>query len=128
MLTFFISGGFFMYFQLICLLLVLGLAVKAAIPLTGRHARAIPGGDAGIHAVLFWGAMAMVLGFLAHYMGLYEAMGSIATANDISPGVVAKGYQMALVTVLSGMATFILSALLWFVLRWRYQSLLSEAR
>jgi len=124
MLNFLYSGGFFMVFELICLLLVLGLAVRAGLRMLGKNAAALPGREIAIHAVLFWGSMALVLGFLSHYMGLYGAMEAISRANDISPGIVAKGYQMALVSVLSGMVIFIISMLLWFLLRWRFQQLM----
>jgi len=124
MLNFLYSGGFFMVFELICLVLVLGLAVRAGLRMLGKNAAALPGREIAIHAVLFWGSMALVLGFLSHYMGLYGAMEAISRANDISPGIVAKGYQMALVSVLSGMVIFIISMLLWFLLRWRFQQLM----
>lgn len=123
MLTFINEGGPFMIFQLVCILLVLGFFLRQALRLFGKAFQIQPGDETRVHAVLFWGAMALVLGFFSHYVGLFRAMEAISRANDISPGIVAKGYQMALITVLTGIGTFVVSALLWALLRWRFLTL-----
>jgi hypothetical protein len=46
---------------------------------------------------------------------------AIFQANDISPAIVALGYSMSLVTILTGLTIFMVSAVIWFILRWRFK-------
>ncbi len=75
------------------------------------------------NAILFWGCISLLMGFLAHYMGMYNATQAIARAGAVETGVLAGGYGEALLPILMGMFIFLFSALAWFVLRWRYRKL-----
>jgi len=79
--------------------------------------------ESGINAIVFWGAISAIVGFFAHYLGVYYAMLAIQRANDISPAIVAYGSSMSLITILTGLTIFIFSAIIWFVLRWRYKQI-----
>ncbi|MCK5147989.1 MotA/TolQ/ExbB proton channel family protein [bacterium] len=120
MIRAFFNGGIFSYIQICISLLIVWTVIKHSFRCFSKHAQAVPGGGAPIHGILFWGAMAMVIGFFAHFVGIFEAMESISRANDISPAIVAEGYQMALITIIMGIFIFIISAICWFVLKWRY--------
>jgi biopolymer transport protein ExbB/TolQ len=123
MFTFFIKGGEFMWLLLIIALVILVLAIKKSSRLFGRKAAAEAADEAGIHAVLFWGVLAAVMGLLGHVFGLYLAMQAVADAKDISPAIVAKGYNMSLTTLLSGLIILVVSALVWFTLLCRLRVL-----
>jgi len=50
-------------------------------------------------------------------LGVYLAMQEIMKANDISPGILAGGYQMSLIPILSGLGVLILSSFAWMILK-----------
>ena len=81
----------------------------------------------GINAVLFWGIMSIIIGVFAHFIGIYAAMNAIMMANDISPAIVASGYAVSLITILFGLFILMLSSILWFILRWKYKSIISNS-
>ncbi len=80
----------------------------------------------GINAILFWGIICIVIGFMAHFLGLYQATRAISQATDISPAVVAMGYAQSLVTILFGMLIFMIAAILWFIMRWQHKRLIAQ--
>ena len=81
--------------------------------------------EGGINAILFWGCFSVVLGIFAHFEGVYLAMQAMMKANDISPAIVAQGYAMSLITILSGLFLFMVSSVTWLILRWRYKKLIA---
>jgi len=78
--------------------------------------------EKGMNAILFWGATSLLVGLLAQMAGLYQALGFITNANDISLGIVASGLRVSLTFPIFGMLIFIFSALIWFVLHSKYKS------
>jgi biopolymer transport protein ExbB len=123
MLNTFIQGGQYMWVLLILAIVNIVLAVRKGIVLFSNSDKELSRMGEGIHAILFWGIMAAVIGFYAHFTGIYFAMQAIMEANDISPAIVAEGYAVSLITILFGLIIFILSAIVWFVLRWRFTRL-----
>lgn len=119
MIDFFMSGGMMMWFLLIIAIVIIVLSIRKAVQLYGKEELSKPALETGINAIVFWGAIAAIIGFFSHYWGLYNAMQAIMRANDISPAIVAGGYAMSLITILSGLIIFICSMIIWFVLRWR---------
>ena len=117
------KGGPLMWPLVIFSIIIIALSVKKAIELFGKKGINKIKLESGINAILFWGALSVVFGFLGHYLGVYHAMNAIAHARDISPGIVAMGYGISLITILSGLTIFIVSALLWFFFRWRLKQM-----
>jgi biopolymer transport protein ExbB/TolQ len=113
------AGGTMMWFLLIIALVIIVLSVRKTIQLYGKEELSKSVLETGINAIVFWGAIAAIIGFFSHYWGLYNAMQAIMRANDISPAIVAGGYAVSLITILSGLTIFICSLIIWFVLRWR---------
>ncbi len=128
MIQFFMEGGFMMWFLLIIAIVILVLSIRKAIQLYGKQEVSKPALESGINAIIFWGAISAIVGFFAHYLGVYYAMLAIYQANDISPAIVAYGYSMSLITILTGLTIFIFSAVIWFVLRWRYKQISMASR
>ena len=108
-----------MYIQVLLALFILALSIKKIVDLFGRRELPLPRQEAGVNAILFWGGINAVLGFYGHFLGIYLAMQAIKEANDIMPSIVAEGYAISLTTILTGLFIFLLSAILWFFLRWR---------
>lgn len=118
MASLFMDGGIYMWPLLIIAIVITVLAITKGIQLSNDSSN-INKLENGINAILFWGAFALVLGFFAHFHGVYLAMQAINAANDISPAIVAGGYAMSLITILTGLFIFMLSALVWFIYRWK---------
>ena len=127
MLTFFHQGGIFMWPLLILAIVIVVLSIKKAIDLFLKTDDNIERHEIGINAIIFWGGISAVIGFFAHHSGVILAMNAIKNANDISPAIVAHGYHLSLTTVITGLLILLISAISWFILRWRYKSLLMKS-
>jgi len=126
MIEFFQNGGPMMWLLLIIAFLIIFLTSKKTIQLFSKQDLPEPVLENGINAIIFWGSIAAVLGFFAHYLGIYNAMQAIAKATAVSPAIIASGYSVSLITILSGLILFIISAIIWFILRWRYRRLVKS--
>lgn len=60
------------------------------------------------------GLFAFVVGIFAQLIGLFEAFGAIQQMGDVSPSMLAGGFQVSLITNLYGIAIFLFSYLMWF--------------
>jgi len=123
MLQLFMAGGPFMWFLLVLLFVIIGLGVSNAMQVFGKKTRSKIQIENGINSILFWGVFSAVIGFFAHFLGLYQAFTSIMAAADINPAIIGGGYAVSLITVLFGMFIFMISALIWFVLKTRFAQL-----
>jgi len=125
MLNLIMMGGTYMLPMMLFAIIIFVLAIKKVIDLFFKKNLTTLQLEKGINAILFWGAISALLGFLGHYHGLYEAMKAISQAHDISPAIVSMGYAISLITILSGLWIFFVSAVLWFFFRWRVKSKIS---
>jgi biopolymer transport protein ExbB/TolQ len=112
------AGGPFMWLLLLLAIVILVLTVKKIIQLFIGNKRADAVTDSGINSILFWGGISVMLGFFAHFLGVYISMQVISRAHEISSAVVAEGYAISLIPILFGMIIFIFSAIVWYILRW----------
>ena len=119
MVQFFMMGGPYMWVQLILALIILVLFIRKIIELFISKVSDPEKLKRGINPLLFWGSFSAVLGFFAHFTGMYMAMQAIQRASDISPAIVAGGYAMSLIPILTGLFTLLISSLLWFLIRWQ---------
>jgi hypothetical protein len=70
-----------------------------------------------IDSILFWGSVAAVLGFLGQWIGITKMVVFVAEQGVVSPPMVVLGLSEALLTTVTGMMVFTVSAFLWFSLR-----------
>ena len=127
MFTFFIEGGDIMWLLLILLIVIVVLFIKKLIMLFNKENFSRHQLESGINAIIFWGGISCVIGFFGHYWGVYMAMQEIKKANDISPAIVAEGYAMSLITILTGLFIFLFAAIIWFAMRWRVKKLTAQS-
>ena len=71
----------------------------------------------GLDMILFFGSLAIVLGFLGQAIGMMGAFEAIEKAGDISPGLMASGLKVSMIAPLYGTFIFIISLIVWAVLR-----------
>jgi hypothetical protein len=74
-------------------------------------------------AIRFLGGFAVVWGVLGQGIGIYEACVAIQEMEDVSPALLAGGFQVSMITVLYGLIIFLISRIIWFILKARYNSL-----
>ena len=120
MTAFFHSGGTVRWFLFLTAGIILTLFVKNMLALLQGNKDRIVELDDRIHTILFWGVVSVVLGFFAHYYGLYNALKAISKAQTISHTNIASGYAISITPILFGLFVFIVSLLFWIVLRWRF--------
>ena len=118
MYSFFLSGGMYMWILLLFAIIIMALSIQKLTWILKAGQLNLIQYERSIYAILFWGGISLMVGLFAHFHGIYNAMQAIARAQDISPAIVAEGYRLSLITVLSGMFLFIISLLIWFALRW----------
>ena len=70
-----------------------------------------------IDAILFWGSVAAILGFLGQWIGILKMTKYIAQQGVVSPPMVVLGLSESLLTTVTGMIVLCVSAFLWFLLR-----------
>lgn len=100
---------------IILTLVVAGLVVRALLVMRS--------GDASgtVFAVLFWGFVAAVLGFLGQCAGLYNALTAISRATELDPVIIGQGFAQSFTTTLWGTGLLLVSGLAWLLLRTRNQ-------
>jgi len=117
MIYLFQSGGGFMWLQGLIALIVLYLSGKYICAILLKPDAVDSTIDQRLNSLLFWGMFSTVLGFFAHYLGLYSAMRVIEASRDISPAIVAGGYSASLIVVITGLLLLLASMILWLLLR-----------
>jgi len=100
------------------------LTLKKCIDYYGRKSLSPFELERGLHAILFWGIVAAVLGLLGSFTGIYNAMSVIVRASAISPRMVMLGFQESLTTTLFGLVLLLASSIAWFFLYRRFRGLL----
>lgn len=83
--------------------------------------------EAGVNAILFWGVVAVILGYLGQYSGMYRSLNVIAEAPVINPSLVALGIAESITTTIFGLLILLISSIAWFTLRARCRSLARAA-
>lgn len=66
-----------------------------------------------LSAILFWGFVSAVLGFLGQCHGTYTALSSILGASEISMAVVAEGFVISFVPTLFGLGILAFALVCW---------------
>lgn len=112
-------------------LIILGVNVVLFFVSAGRIRNADPEENPkiayGINAILFWGAVCALLGFLGQYSGIYISLQVVKSAAKVSPTLLAEGIAISFTTTIMGMIALLLSAIAWFALHSWYKSRVGPA-
>lgn len=101
---------------LLVLLAVFYLTIRYGLKLWGSSTES----DVDIHAIIYLGIFGLALGVFSYFLGLYEGT---KIAAQMRPDQLAQGFGTAMVSLLGGFVIFLLSAVFWFVLRWKARKL-----
>ena len=70
-----------------------------------------------VNFILVSGILALGSALLIRTINLYQALGAIAEAGDISKSLFAKGYQVSLIAPVYGLIIFLISLVSWSILK-----------
>jgi MotA/TolQ/ExbB proton channel family len=111
-----------------CALMVAVLSVRAILRLRAGGQGQASAVRSSVDGTLFWGAYAMVLGFLGTVLGIVVAAQAVQAVNTVEPALVWGGIKIALTSTVYGSLVFLLAALVWFGLcHWHRKTALSAA-
>lgn len=127
MIRLFIAGGPYMVLLALLGLVVLFLSAKSAVDLFIRKGRDPERLALGLDAILFWGCMSAVLGFLGQFSSTYLSLMIIRRSALVDPAILAEGIALALLSTVLGLAILFVSALFWFGLRCRAKRLIEQS-
>ena len=117
MLTFIQQSGPYILLQFLLALIILVLTLVNLILLILRRGDRAARLRTSIDAVLFWGCLTAVFGFLGQWVGLNRAAHALATKGLANPKFMVLGIGESLGTTVFGMFTLVVAAFLWFGLR-----------
>lgn len=116
MKRFLMEAGPLIWPLILLVFVIVGLAIRNVVALLGR--RGEPGRSrSSIDAILFWGSVAALVGFLGQWLGVMKLVTAIVERGILSPGLVVLGLSESLLTPVAGMFVLLISAFLWFFLR-----------
>lgn len=116
MLQFMREAGPLIFPVILLVLVIAGLGVVNAVALIRRKSAA-PSRRNSIDAILFWGSVAALIGFLGQWLGIMKIITVIVEHGVVSPNMVVLGLSESLLTPVAGMFVFVVSVFLWFFLR-----------
>ena len=122
MLRLIASCGVMLWPMVVLAIVVLVLIVVNTVRLA--RGQVDPHVRSSVNAILFWGAVTTVLGFIGQWMGLYKGVQvifEVAPRLGINPRAVGIGFAESLRTAIFGVAVLLVAGVSWFLLRawWR---------
>ena len=117
MLTFIEQSGPFILLQFALALVILILTIVNIVRLALRTGSRAARLRTSIDAILFWGCLTAIFGFLGQWVGLNKAANAVITYGAVNPKFVLLGIGESLGTSVFGMFTLVAAAFLWFALR-----------
>ncbi len=116
------EGGLTMWFILLLAIVIAILTLVNAVRLfLGRQADART--QSSVNAILFWSTVAVVLGWLGQWSGLYKGFVAIAQYGVANPSALILGFSESLISTIAGLTVFLVAAPCWFVLQARCRAL-----
>lgn len=107
-----LSGPWGLLLALLALVVLL-MVIRATVGLIRRPSPSAPLVSERLSAILFWGFVSAVVGFLGQCHGAYLAMTQILAAPEISMAVVAEGFVISFVPALFGLGVLAFALVCW---------------
>lgn len=121
------TGGLFFTLPLtIFAIIVLVLSVKSGLELFVAGRVVGQRASKNLDAIIYLGGFSFVFGVFGQIIGLYEAFGHIAKVGSVSQKILMQGLRVSTISTLYGFAIFLVSSVLWFVLRNKLKSIIAD--
>jgi hypothetical protein len=117
MARFFMESGPLIFPVLILAVVIVVLTLYNLVVLFSRERLAAGQRRRSIDAILFWGSVAAMLGFLQQWLGLNRMVRVVAERGIVNPQMVTYGFSESLLTPVTGMFVLVVAAFSWFFLR-----------
>ena len=111
-------SGIWLYLTLIPGLMMVVYVIYLGTRLYKKHNVIYEKKDSYLRPILILGSLSLVMGILSQVLGIYEVLGAIAEAGDISPSMVMEGLRVSFITPICGMIVMVISYLSWLILRY----------
>ena len=113
---FYMGGPLFMGILTILLVILLVITVVFILSIASGKAVGMANFRHRLTYLKSLGLFTMITGILGQLIGLMTAFSAIEKAEDISPGILAGGLKISMITTLYGISIYMLSILIWFLL------------
>ena len=123
---FYMGGPLFMGILTTLLLIMLATSVYFFVLISSGKAADKSNFSHKLTYVKSMGLFTMITGILGQLIGLLDAFKAIERMGDISPGILAGGLKVSMITTLYGILIYLVSILIWFLLDLIHQKKLSS--
>ena len=98
---------------------ILSILLIGVIVATALHLKSAERTQKSLNLIKSVGQFAMIIGILGQLIGLYDAFKFIEQAGSVSPAMLAGGFKVSMITTLYGIIIYVISYLIWLVLKTR---------
>ncbi len=123
---FIMGGALFMSILTILLVIIVAVSIYYAIAIANGKAKEKVNFKHQLKYIKSLGLFTMITGILGQLIGLMDAFRAIEQMGDISPGILAGGLKISLITTLTGIIFYLISIVIWFTLDLWYQKKISS--
>jgi hypothetical protein len=123
---FYMGGPLFMGILTTLLVIMLAISVYYFVLISTGKAEDKTNFSHKLAYVKSVGLFTMITGILGQLIGLLDAFKAIERMGDISPGILAGGLKVSMITTLYGILIYLFSILIWFLLDLMHQKKLNS--
>jgi len=116
---FIVEGGPFMLPLTVLALLSIAVALKKGIDFYVRDDPGSGNHRGSVNAILQIGIFCFFFGVLSQAVGLYQALGAIVAAGDVSPALIFGGLRVSFIAPIYGLVIFLFTLAAWSVLKYK---------
>jgi len=116
----FMQGGVMMYVLVLIVLVLFGIVIRTLWHLYYRGGNDFLAIESCLDSFLFWGAFAVIVGFLGTVIGYHKAMSVVVARGLANPVMVWVGSAEGLVSSIAGLLVFMGAGACWYLFRWQY--------
>ena len=120
------GGPLFMGIISILCLVMLIVSIVFLLKIVSGKSEANPSFTHQLAYIKSLGLFTMITGILGQLIGLMMAFSAIEKVGDVSPQIMVGGLKVSMITTLYGIAVYLLSIIIWFLLDLYHQSRLNS--
>jgi len=111
---FIMGGSLFMGILTILLVIIVAVSIVFALTIASGKTAEKTNFTHRLKYIKSLGLFTAITGILGQLLGLFDAFKAIEQMGDISPGIMAGGLKISLITTLTGLFIYLISFIIWF--------------